>query len=302
MKTARRARRSRWAAMCLAGVLLAGSLSGCGAGEITSAVYGREFAGGEKRVSSSQEGMEPEIEQECTVFDQTAAEDTAYAIEDTQENVSERQMLAKQLACYEPFGMTYDTKRDVLTYNGRRVRYFEDYYSVGDEDEGAYGGIDFFDEKGVVDVCAVRDFSGIIRNADGSFDLSGKLTGLRRCSDEEFLARDVEALKNPPVVAATAAEGGEPSAGELREMAAEYAPFGVAYDENAAVWYYKGEKIRFFQDILMSNGKRQDGGDFSGAIRQFCQDGGTVDVYAERDFNIKNAQGYGTLTGVRRAR
>ena len=78
-------------------------------------------------------------------------------------------------------------------------------------------GNDFFNENGVVDVYAVRDFTSIVRAEDGSFDPSGKLTGVKAFSAEEFAARDIEAIKNPP--SNVALTGYPPSEKELEERA-----------------------------------------------------------------------------------
>jgi hypothetical protein len=98
---------------------------------------------------------------------------------------------AEQFKIYGQFAMTYDADKDELYYNGKAVRWFEDYYSLGDCSKA---GRDYFNEKGVVDVYAVRDLSGFVRANDGSFDPSGKLTGLEEFSEEEFAARDIEAI------------------------------------------------------------------------------------------------------------
>ena len=94
------------------------------------------------------------------------------------------------------------------------LRWFEDYYTTVD---GSQAGRDFFNENGVVDVYAVRDFSGIIRADDGSFDPSGKLTGVKEFSATKFAARDIEAIKNPGPIIATS--GNPLSAKELEDMA-----------------------------------------------------------------------------------
>lgn len=299
-----------------AGVLFAGCLTGCGLGvsgeqsRLTGAMPERfsgagnalcaqdvseptAYAGQAEDVGTAR--SEQCAQAECSAVD----EDVAYALEYAEGDVDEEQALKEQLSCYKPFGLAYDEKKNVLTYNGKRVRYFEDFYPVGDDGEEAYAGTDFFDEKGVVDVCAVRDFSGIVRAADGSFDPGGRLTGLRQCSDGEFRARDIEALVHPPVKEATAVEDGEPaSPEEMEKIAAEYAPFGVTYDAKADVWYYKGEKIHVFQDILMSNGESATGGRFSGSLRQYNQEDGTADICTVRDFEVLNAEGNGTLKGI----
>lgn len=89
-------------------------------------------------------------------------------------------------AQYAPYGLTLDASGRLL-YEGKRVRYFEDMYPV-DLNSRAGTAVQFSD--GEVDVYAVRDLSGpILRNPDGSFDPSGRLTGLRAATQEEFDAR-----------------------------------------------------------------------------------------------------------------
>ena len=194
---------------------------------------------------------------------------------------------------YAQFGLTYDASKNELTYNGKAVRWFEDYYTV---ENGMQAGNDFFNENGVVDVYAVRDFTSIVRAEDGSFDPSGKLTGVKEFSAEEFAARDIEAIKNPPP--AVALTGDPPSAKELEDMAKEYEAFGVTYDIKNDRWYFNGEKVRFFRDVLTSNGEGLTSGKFKGALRTLGSADGTVDIYTVRDFAHPDASGNGTLTGI----
>ena len=194
---------------------------------------------------------------------------------------------------YAQFGLTYDASKNELTYNGKAVRWFEDYYTV---ENGIQAGNDFFNENGVVDVYAVRDFTSIVRAEDGSFDPSGKLTGVKEFSSEEFAARDIEAIKNPPP--AVALTGDPPSAKELEDMAKEYEAFGVTYDIKNDQWYFNGEKVRFFRDVLTSNGEGLTSGKFKGSIRVLGSADGTVDIYTVRDFAHPDTSGNGTLTGI----
>lgn len=194
---------------------------------------------------------------------------------------------------YAQFGLTYDASKNELTYNGKAVRWFEDYYTVGN---GMQAGNDFFNENGVVDVYAVRDLTSIVRAEDGSFDPSGKLTGVKEFSAEEFAARDIEAIKNPsPAVALT---GDPPSAKELEDMAKEYEAFGVTYDIKNDQWYFNGEKVRFFRDVLTSNGEGVTSGKFKGSMRLLGSADGTVDIYTVRDFAHPDASRNGTLIGI----
>lgn len=93
---------------------------------------------------------------------------------------------------YEQFGLTDEGEKEGLYYNGKKVRWFEDYYPI--DEDGNQAGWDYINEEGVVDVYAVRDFSELKQNPDGSFDPSGKLIGLKEFSEEEFAARDINAI------------------------------------------------------------------------------------------------------------
>ena len=100
---------------------------------------------------------------------------------------------------YEPYGLGYDEALGRLTYAGKIVRMFEDMYSVG---EGTYAGTVCRFPDGEVDVYAVRDLTApIVRNADGSFDPSGVLTGLRAATQAEFDAKTEEMKADDDLVA-----------------------------------------------------------------------------------------------------
>lgn len=199
----------------------------------------------------------------------------------------------EQFKPYEQFGLTYDATKNELQYNGKVVRWFEDYYTIAD---GTQAGRDFFNENGVVDVHAVRDLSTFVRSNDGSFDPGGILVGVKEFLEEEFAARDIEAIKNPPPIVSIA--GDPPTIKELEDMAKEYEAFGVTYDAKNDQWYFNGEKVRYFQDVLTSNGEGLTSGKFHGAIRNSWNVGGTIDIYTVRDFAKPKDDGYGTLTGV----
>ena len=202
---------------------------------------------------------------------------------------------AERFRPYAPFGLRYDAEKDELWFGGQLVRWFEDYYPLSGD--GAQAGNDFFDEDGVVDVYAVRDRSELARRADGSYDPSGTLVGVEAFSEEAFAARDVEALRHSAPVTAVAG-GGELSAEERNAMAEAYAPFGVTYDAEEDQWYFNGEKVCFFRDVLTSNGKSLTGGGFRGAMRLLSSAEGTVRIETIRDFAHPDSQGYGTLTGI----
>ena len=196
---------------------------------------------------------------------------------------------------YAPFGLRYDAEKDELRFDGQLVRWFEDYYPLSED--GAQAGLDFFDENGVVDVYAVRDHGGLVRAEDGSYDPAGTLTGVESFSEEAFAARDVEALRNPSPVTAVAGDG-EWSKEDLNAIVEAYAPFGVTYDAGEDQWYFNGEKVCFFRDVLTSNGKSLTGGGFRGAMRILSSAEGTVRIETVRDFTRPDFQGYGTLMDI----
>lgn len=178
------------AALCAA--LLAGCLTGCGPSAPTW--------GG--------------AAQTAAVFPERSAVSAEASLEDGE---ADREVCpAERFQPYEPFGLLYDAETNELWFDGRLVRWFEDYYPVSDD--GGQAGNDFFNEGGVVDVHAVRDRSGLVRADDGSYDPSGILTGVAAFSEEEFAARDLEALRHPAPVTAVAG-GAEMSPEERKAMA-----------------------------------------------------------------------------------
>ena len=260
-------------ALAIGGVLLVGSLAGCstaaasqGGGTLSSGTTSPQIS----NVSG------PALS--ATAEDGGAAKDVSY------------EELFKP---YEQFGLTYDSDKNELKFNGKTVRWFEDYYAVED---GVQAGNDFFNENGVVDVYAVRDLTNIVRSEDGSFDPGGKLVGVKEFSAEEFAARDIEAIKNPPPNVAMT--GDPPSAQEMEDMAKEYEAFGVTYDIKNDQWYFNGEKVRFFRDVLTSNGEGLTSGKFKGSMRVLGSADGTVDIYTVRDFAHPDTSGNGTLIGI----
>ena len=252
--------------------MLVGCLAGCSTAAASQ--------GGTSQLGTASPPMTEESEQTIVAFAEGNGSPTEISYEE----------LFKP---YAQFGLTYDASKNELTYNGKAVRWFEDYYTV---ENGIQAGNDFFNENGVVDVYAVRDFTSIVRAEDGSFDPSGKLTGVKEFSAEEFAARDIEAIKNPPPVVALA--GDPPSAKELEDMAKEYESFGITYDFKSDQWYFYGEKVRYFQDVLTSNGEGLTSGKFNGEIRSSWNANGSIDIYTVRDFANLNTSGYGTLTAV----
>lgn len=257
---------AKYLAAALCGCVLAGCLTGCGPSAAAR-------SGGPALTAAG----------ECTSLAAQAGDSEAEAGP------------AERFRPYEPFSLQYDPETDELRFHGQLVRWFEDYYPLSED--GAQAGTDFFNENGVVDVYAVRDRSGLARRADGSYDPSGTLVGVEAFSEEAFAARDVEALRHSAPVTAVAGDG-EGSEEELNAIAAGYAPFGVTYDAGEDQWYFNGEKVCFFRDVLTSNGKSLTGGGFRGAMRILSSAEGTVRIETVRDFTRRDFQGYGTLMDI----
>lgn len=93
-------------------------------------------------------------------------------------------------AQYEPFGLSYNESDGRLYYQGKKVRNFEDLYPI---DTNSSAGTVYQMPDGEVDVRAIRELNDPIkRNADGSFDPSGRLVGLEALSRQEFDQRTRE--------------------------------------------------------------------------------------------------------------
>lgn len=202
----------------------------------------------------------------------------------------------ERFAPYAAFGLGYDAASDALTYQGQRVRIFEDAYPV---EAQAYAVFEHVDAKGTIDVKAVRDLSERVYNADGSYDPSGALTGLYVLSSEEFAARDLRNWIAPSPVQSTAVEGVEITPAEKQALYAPYAAFGLSYDMSSDTLAYQGRRVRWFTDIRQSNGEPLDSGRFQGVMTCIGDDVGEVDVETIRDFTKPGADGDGALIGLK---
>lgn len=103
-------------------------------------------------------------------------------VEDSEQDVS--QSGTSFFDVYEKYGLIYDESQNALFYEGKRVRLFWDslnYDQAASESETPFGNsISNWDESGVIDVYAVRDYSQ--KDKDGF----GTLTGVRTATEEEF--------------------------------------------------------------------------------------------------------------------
>ena len=258
-------------ALCAASMLLLGCLAGCSTTPQNSQEQGNPVI--KEEISQPLGGSEALGNSE---------DSSALSAADKEE----------MFAPYEQYGMTYDAVKDELTYNGNLVRWFEDYYPIGNNETA---GIDFLNENGTVDVYAVRDLESFSKAADGSVDPAGKLIGLKEFTQQEFDARDIEALKNSTSVAMA---GTPLEDSETAKLVAEYEAFGVTYDAEKDQWYFNGEEVRYFRDVLTSNGESLTSGKFRGEMRTLGSGVGTIDIYTVRDYGHLNSEHHGTLTGI----
>lgn len=81
---------------------------------------------------------------------------------------------------YGPYGISFENSH--MYFQGERVRYFLDGVELP-EGGGVISHYEYFSDAGTVDVQTLRETTD---NGDGSVNLFGPLTGIRRCTDEEF--------------------------------------------------------------------------------------------------------------------
>ena len=57
-------------------------------------------------------------------------------------------------------------------------------------------------------------------------------------------------------------------------------------------------EVRYFRDVLTSNGESLTSGKFRGEMRTLGSGVGTIDIYTVRDYGHLNSEHHGTLTGI----
>lgn len=72
----------------------------------------------------------------------------------------------------------------------------------------------------------------------------------------------------------------------------------MGYDAEKDQWYFNGEEVRYFRDVLTSNGESLTSGKFRGEMRTLGSGVGTIDIYTVRDYGHLNSEHHGTLTGI----
>lgn len=207
----------------------------------------------------------------------------AMAAETTAEPARQETPVTPAYDLYEPFGLTYDSDTDTLTFDGQTVRYFLDGVELAD---GIWSvRCEHISRQGTVDVHTIRT---PLQNGDGSVDPFGVLTGVEADCQEEFDMRDMDTFRYPSLEAATAAEGDSfcPSGESFTDRFATYRDFGIEYVEapnasGAGNVYCNGELIGVFIDISAG-----------GTFTFHSADGGETAVRTVYD-------GQGKLTGIK---
>lgn len=193
-----------------------------------------------------------------------------------QGNVSESSVRASDFTEYDAFGLKWNNDKKVLSYKGKRVRYFFDGVELGNGNGQAIK-LEYTDHnlEGEIDVYTVRQR---IDNGDGSVDLMGPLTGLAEYSQKEFDERvllpaslSAEAEGNSTVgmmrgdidtvteETAVTEDTGTDGSTTFAEKFAKYQAYGITYVESDGERnvYYNGKLVHNFADVT------PDGGAFS---------------------------------------
>lgn len=183
------------------------------------------------------------------------------------------QARSKDYAIYEPYGLAVNQGK--LYYNDRLVRCFEDQMPAKGFRVIAVG---YYEKSGIIDVRAVRE---TVRG-------KSRLTGLETLSQEEFESREF-AVHSEPVAVSQSDEN----------MFTVYENFGLVYDQSQKAFFYDGRRVRLFWDSQSSD-SQPNGSEawFLHSVSNWDA-AGEIDLYAVRDFGQTDANGYGTLSGLR---
>ena len=228
-----------------------------------------------------------------TVYSCSEDEGSIHVVEDVSDAITSSEMytvtysgsdLTEEYSAYAQYGLGYDSTGNILYYQGKRVRVFEDGWAL---DDNSAATLEYFDDEGEVDVRGLRNEQG-------------EITGVEALSDAEFAARDLSAWMEPNVtrMEMTATDGEELTPEELEAFFEPYAAFGLRYDAERDLLFYQDKQVRKLVDIRVSNGAEPGSGNFSGELTQLVYDGGEVDVTAIRDYEQPDAEGNGKLIGL----
>lgn len=214
---------------------------------------------------------------------QTTEADAIAQTDFTETPAQEKARIDGLFAEYAPFGLTRDENGKVF-FHGKPVRIFLDgvYREYGALMISRYT---YLDEEGETDV---KTLWAPRENGDGSVDAFGTLLGIEETTELNLadfrpaLAAEATVLETET----TAAEGNGGSGDRsLAEIFAEYAPFGIVFDESEGNVYRNGALVGVFIDL-------SETGVFSYQSRN-SENRPTIDV--------RTVYENGTLVGVREA-
>lgn len=177
---------------------------------------------------------------------------------------------------YEPFGLVLNEEKGEYYYEGKPVRYFEDFYTNSD---GVKVGSNYINSIGEVDLYTVCD-------------VDGKIINITLFSQEEYNERSAE-FNNPfsPFREQTAFPNSLTVMNwDTRNAVFEpYVEYGLIYDQRSDSLYYNGELVRYFEDDIMTYDQTTN--EASGTLITHYpypkDNGGIIDVYAIRSKDKK---------------
>lgn len=179
---------------------------------------------------------------------------------------------SEDYAIYQPFGLTVENGK--LYYDGQLVRCFDDQIPQKNLSVKAIG---YYEDHGTVDVRTVRE------NTNGV----SELTGLEAASQEEFQNKVIvdHSYRSPAKTDET--------------MFGAYESYGLSYDESENALFYDGERVRLFWDSRSSEAQPDENEKWFLDSISYWDAEGVIDLYAVRDFDRTDENGYGKFTGFR---
>lgn len=210
------------------------------------------------------------------VFGMTSAFALTSTTFSTKDSVLPESVVSRRVQ-YEPFGLVLNEEEGEYYYEGKPVRYFEDFYTNND---GVKVGSNYINGIGEVDLYTVCDADGTILD-------------IVLYSQEAYDERS-DTMNSP--ISQYRGQTTFPSSftvmtWEARNAVYEpYIEFGLIYDQRTDSLYYNGELVRYFEDDIMIYDQTTN--EASGTLITHYpipkDNGGTIDVYAIRSDDKKD--------------
>lgn len=154
--------------------------------------------------------------------------------------------IKKDIDIYEKYGLTYDEDQDMFFYNGKTVKYFYDQLN----DKSSYYFI--MRPKGEISLKALRDKANeltgitVISNTEAdkfSGQFFGESNHNQATVQENKSMDDRDTEKNPD----------ELRTDKIAKDCSPYKEYGLTYDKDKDMLYYKGEAVKSFFDKVDVN-------------------------------------------------